>query len=592
MVVAPTEMTQAMNRRLIVKVNWIRSIACGLGFASLSALPQISFGQSNQYVAPNLWNNFNPTTAAQAGSAAITTDPASPHYRVAQSPVNNTFATQPPQSTYQQMPAQQLAPQPAYSQSTPPSLTAPSNSYPTPDYRVARRLPNEGNLVGGGNPAYHSPQQPMTADINGGGHLASEQFHGNHPQPVPAYQHQGHSPYASAMSAPWEGPCGSGVAGPCMDGGCAPSRPELFPWFGGADILFWSVANSTSKRLVLETGMPSTTLLNTRDVDPGNGIGYDLFFGRYFGCGRHAISINYMNFDPSGERAMVTGLAGDYYAAMPAWENVGYYDDHTVALSPYESMKDVFDGMTSYSIDRDVSFQGLELNMWSFGFGGARRIAPVCGSGLNAGLGHATGTCGIGGGCGFGGFGGPLERPCSGTSQLAFLHGFRWFQFNDDFRFAAYDGVDQAAFDSQTRNDLFGYQVGGRWNYCATCRLNLGVGAKFGAYANSVEVHQRIGNDTMPARYQSGTPASRRHADARDTGTSLAGLGEIDLGAGFRLTDAWTIRGGYRFLGVSGVATSVGGLRHEMFSQHLSARDMANESMLLHGAYVGTEFNW
>jgi hypothetical protein len=122
--------------------------------------------------------------------------------------------------------------------------------------------------------------------------------------------------------------------------------------------------------------------------------------------------------------------------------------------------------------------------------------------------------------------------------------------------------------------------------------LNLGIGGKVGAYANSVEVRQRVGNNDMPARYQSATVGSRRHVDMRDRGTVLAGLGEIDLGAGFRLTDCWTLRGGYRFLGVSGVATSVGMIDHEMFSHNLVADHEANDSVLLHGAYIGSEFNW
>ncbi len=147
-------------------------------------------------------------------------------------------------------------------------------------------------------------------------------------------------------------------------------------------------------------------------------------------------------------------------------------------------------------------------------------------------------------------------------------------------------------FDSNAQNDLFGYQIGGRWNYCLTSRINLGLGAKFGAYANNVAVNQQVTDSGNVVRYESAVPASRRPVVMRDRGTVFSGLGEIDLGAGFRLTDCWTLRGGYRVLGVSGVATSVGMIKHEMFSENLSARHEANDSVLLHGAYIGSEFNW
>jgi hypothetical protein len=288
--------------------------------------------------------------------------------------------------------------------------------------------------------------------------------------------------------------------------------------------------------------------------------------------------------------------------AMPAFAGIGYYatpPGHLDPAAPFTSMLTRFEAMPNFAVERDVSFQGVELNLWSFGFGGARRLAPAYGTGLHCGLhnpfsGGGNGACGPA--CppryGHGGFGGPLERPCSGSSQLALSQGFRWFQFNDDFRFTGTDGVALAAFDSNAQNDLFGYQLGGRWNYCVSRRVNLGLGARFGAYANNVEVSQQVTDSANVVRYGSATPASRTPVLMRDRGTVLSGLGEVDLGLGFRMTDCWTVRGGYRVMGISGVATSVGMIKHEMFRENLVADHEANDSVLLHGAYVGSEFNW
>lgn len=548
-------------------------------------MPQTLFAQAGQYAPPSLWNDFDPTAAAQQRSYVPPVDSELPSYRGVAA-TNLRFPSQSVQ-------ASPFAAQRQSSYETPLSLTAPRAPHDAPSHSVMRR-DDRATMIDGG--LLDNVSAPSTEPIPDGEPLADQQLYG-HPHSPLTYLDASPSHRESA-SAPWGGgSCGSGIAGDFVGGDYGPVGPPLFPWFGGGNFLFWSMANGTKQRLVLETGMPSTTLLSTRQVDPDNGIGYDLFFGRYFGCGKYAVSVNYLNFDPSAEWAVVTGLPPAYETAMPAFESIGYYDDHTDSASDFTSMKEVFDSLPNLAIDRDVSFQGVELNFWSFGFGGARRLTPADGTGLSSGLhnplGH-NGDCGPV--CqpkhGYGGFGGPLERPCGGSSQLALLQGFRWFQFSDDFRFSAYDGINQSMFDSNVQNDLFGYQVGGRWNYCVSPRINVGIGAKFGAYVNNVEVMQRVGNSGMAARYESATPGSRRHVDQRDRGTVLAGLGEIDLGTGFRVNDCWTIRGGYRVLGISGVATSVGMIKHEMFSENLSARHEANDSVLLHGAYIGTEFNW
>lgn len=537
-----------------MKIDLLRTVACALGISiSGFALADYGYPGSGQYVSPSQWSNFNMSAAAA--------QPAGAH--------SGNAATLP------------VLPAPKVAAAEVPSLSAAQRSTSQSVTPVGMRQPTGAQ----------APDLGGSSRLSGTGPTPTEAL----PLPTP---HMGQpSPYLSAAGSPWDagGSFGSGISEACGIGGCEPPRPELFPWFGGGDVLFWSMANSTNQRLLLQTGSPSTTLLSSRDVDPDSGVGYDVFFGRYFDCGRYAVSLNYLNFDPSGRQADVSvPNPGAYYAAMPHWQNIGYYDDPNDPLT-YHSIREIFDEMTDYRVRRNVGFQGLELNFWGFGLGGARRVAPACGSGL---------SCGLQNDClcsdhGFGGFGGPLERPCVGTSQIALLHGFRWFQMRDDFMLAGYDHDPQGGaplrgdqfYNSRTRNDLFGYQVGGRWNYCATQRWNLGVGAKMGVYANNVEVDQRIGGATA-AQFMNATIADRHLVDRRSRNTVLAGLGELDLGTGLRMTDAWTIRSGYRVLAASGVATTPSLLGHEMFSPSLSARDAANDSVILHGAYVGTEFNW
>lgn len=101
-----------------MKVNWIKSIAYGIGVASLDAIPQIGFAQSGNHVPPNGWNNFNPTAATQPQRTnPAERDPASPQFR--------TVSSAAQQNLGQQVPAQSNRSTTQRSYSAPPSLVAP-----------------------------------------------------------------------------------------------------------------------------------------------------------------------------------------------------------------------------------------------------------------------------------------------------------------------------------------------------------------------------------------------------------------------------------------------------------------------------------
>ncbi len=71
-----------------------------------------------------------------------------------------------------------------------------------------------------------------------------------------------------------------------------------------------------------------------------------------------------------------------------------------------------------------------------------------------------------------------------------------------------------------------------------------------------------------------------------DNDTVLAGLGELDLGLGYRVNNGFSINGGYRMLYASGVATSLGAIPGEYFTNTAAGKVSASDSLLLHGAYI------
>jgi hypothetical protein len=55
---------------------------------------------------------------------------------------------------------------------------------------------------------------------------------------------------------------------------------------------------------------------------------------------------------------------------------------------------------------------------------------------------------------------------------------------------------------------------------------------------------------------------------------------------------AWSIGGGYRLLGFSGVAAAVDSLPDNYVSLASAGQVRADDSYLLHGGYLGLEFNF
>lgn len=570
-------------------------INLGRCFATLMGLTVVTpafadYGQSvtGDYVPPSKWNTFNaPGNSVLAPAPSIAARP------TAYSPALT--------------PTKTLAPQPHHSTSTPTDIRDPRI--------LAQNLRNLRSVRPvSGHDGENAPSQPLPAPA----YAVPQPESLDTPQGMPSNHFQdGYSvadpsvvqpsPLSQALSAPWSDcdPAPQTFA-------CGPTRQPLSPWFAGGNVLFWNMADSGYQRFTLQDGAPGTTHLSTNDISPNSSVGYDVFFGRYLDCGRYGISANYLNFNPGSQEATaVTPAIGDYYAAMPHWNQISI-DRDGAGGNPAQTVYDIYDDdAAAHRIRRDVSIQGIEINLSCFGIMGARRIAPAsCGSacgtgdccGPNSGCGSGIGRspfaalkrC-IGGRYGYTTAGGPLERPCTGGVQVVTTHGFRWFQFRDEFQFASTDAYDgyvgptDMFYDSNVTNNLYGYQFGSKLVYCLSPCLTANLGGKAGLYGNDVQVDQRIGTPTIDA-YVTSDNTQRINTHVRDT--VLAGLGEIDLGLGYRCNQAWTINGGYRMLYAGGVATSIGSIPNEYFTVGPSQQTYANDSLLLHGAYVGAAFNW
>jgi hypothetical protein len=304
-----------------------------------------------------------------------------------------------------------------------------------------------------------------------------------------------------------------------------------------------------------------------------------------------------MLWDPDNAGDTKFGPAGTITAANPAYGEIEL-DHGTLGLDTVENH--IATSASGMYIKRDMRFQGIEFNLFSFGLIGARRVA-YAGCGNDSILGNFGSRLAhrMAHGRGFGGATGPLVRPRGGRIRVMTSHGFRWFQV-EDFVERGFDIDGTLGFQAEdlyekadVSNNLFGYQFGGQLTYCLSRRLNLNVGGKFGLYGNRAELKHCLGTRTTLANL-TGTPANVicNRSNDHATDTALATLGELDLGLGFRISNAWTIRGGYRLFGLTGVADAVESHPTTFVSVYDAGRVRADDSFVLHGGYVGLDFNW
>jgi hypothetical protein len=325
--------------------------------------------------------------------------------------------------------------------------------------------------------------------------------------------------------------------------------------------------------------MPTPDVLSTGDARIGVMPGFEITGGRYFHCGQYALAATYWGLYPETESVTVTpDVGGHLRANMPGMNDLDF---------PSQTAYDWYDNAAAHRLTRSSEVQNVEINLLGFGIGCASRAGlsnpNSCGSACNACVGGPTGLY--------------VPAACSRLS-LSWLAGFRYFRFEDNLEYAAsqtdwvYDQND-IYYTNNISNDLFGFQIGGSGNYCVTQRISLYSGAKVGVYGNHMQYDTAIQTGSGvaaiidSANAYDGTPYSYSVSD-----DDVALLAEWDLGVGYRINQCWSIRSGYRAIAVSGVATAVGQLPYDYVNVgHITDVDNC-DSLILHGAYVGAQYNF
>jgi hypothetical protein len=275
----------------------------------------------------------------------------------------------------------------------------------------------------------------------------------------------------------------------------------------------------------------------------------------------------------------VTGDATRTYSMMDfaGWEydpGTGYrpVNDYYDYGSPTEDHTAPYDiEVRSFTVRRNFSTQNLELNLLRL------PILNGCSSGC-CDTGCDTGCCGAG------------SRGCGPRYEMTTLCGARFMRFDDDFMFGSnYERMDSnvlgsLAFNSELENQLYGLQIGSK----AACRFGrcgrwgVHCDTSVGVFGNSISSHQWM----TGARYAGG---ANEDFDVSTSKDEISFLGEMRVGASYQYSCNWRLYGGWRVIGISGVATATDQITS---TPATTGWIDSSGSLILHGLQAGVSCSY
>jgi hypothetical protein len=370
--------------------------------------------------------------------------------------------------------------------------------------------------------------------------------------------------FRKATSGNWAGSSVVADDGDCGAPCCTPCQNYWYGYAGG--LIMTRVQHN---HFLITRDVNDIRLLCSCQLDMGWTGGVEATIGRTFNCGCNAIQFTYWGIYPCDMDTTA------YASTLGANLNAGI--DFTGAIYNGNPVTDItMDGAMQQGIARQ-SYHNFEGNLlgqcWGNGFIGGGMES--CQRGL-CDLGHCGPKCG--GNCG----------PRWGCGWMM---GFRYFQFDNGFSFNAdgadevwNDDVDELCFHVNLKNRLWGFQVGGGWNWSVCNCLQLYGLAKAGIYNNSISQHMSLHGAGGTGTFGDGTDI-----DIRNSVNRLALIGQLDLGIRYNVTRHFGVTAGYRIMGASGVALYEHNIPTDFTDSYYAAKIESDGSLLLHGAYIGGE---
>ena len=376
--------------------------------------------------------------------------------------------------------------------------------------------------------------------------------------------------YQNAMNNSWadgtscnSGSCGDSSCGSSCGGSCGISNR----WFASAGGLIMNRSNQSHHSLSQDINTYNT-ILNTQSAAQQTAGGFEGSMGRLIGCnGCNALQLGYWGLFPSDQSAQKVGSG-----YPPA--GIGPIFGHGLNFLDYN------DGTTNQNMQQWMTTDtGVHQVRRSFNYNSAE--ANFLGNSYAWGLLPYSANCG-----------------CGPRLQYGWLAGFRYFQFSDTTTF--YSDYDDTTIDGDanefryklnTKNNLYGFQMGGQANWRLNNCWSIYGGGRAGVFNNHITHQQFISGQLDYATINAGAYAGQAY-NINASRNALAGIGQLDMGLRYNVNCRLSFNGGYRVVGIAGLATSDNQISDNFADPRQAAYIRADSSVILHGGYFGGTFLW
>ena len=172
--------------------------------------------------------------------------------------------------------------------------------------------------------------------------------------------------------------------------------------------------------------------------------------------------------------------------------------------------------------------------------------------------------------------------------NLMWLAGFRFFQLNDTLGLATSSATAGSPLDFNvaTNNNLYGGQVGAKFDWHLLSRLRFSAVPKFLIAGNAITNTSTLstGGGTFATFNGSGAPVS-----VYSNMGVFSWLGSVDTGLAWDVTDHWSLSLGYRVVGVGNIAQADGQWPANITTAADLSGITAGSSTIIHGGFAGFE---
>jgi hypothetical protein len=342
---------------------------------------------------------------------------------------------------------------------------------------------------------------------------------------------QGHCSSCNGDGGYADGGCGyNGCCDPC---GCGPS------WYASVAALYMERNRPNPFQISFDTTNPvGELLLNTSSMDDWQ-PGVDVRVGKYLCC-NSAIEIGYWTLD-------------NFQGQVHAFDPVGVgslntpFDFRSLNFNGVP-VNALFDNAQAHCLSRTNEIHNLEINFVNW---------PM--------------AC----------------DPCS-RMQASWFAGLRYFRFREGWELGSAftsqtfgaDPANEAFWNIDVENNMYGLQLGGRASYNLTCKLSAYAAPRVGAFWNFMDLDYTISNAGVSAI----SCGSNRDA--------ISLLGQLEVGLNYQITPCIGIFGGYRVVALTGVALAddqIPFLGDDVFG--IGDIDH-NSTLVLHGLMGGVTVNF